>query len=544
MFSGKFSAQRYGLLSWDRRCWLTLFASIALATVFYGVGYRRLPDRPNPSARPPRPGWWEWSDQSQYRRSVIALAQANYSPAEHPYPLGYSLVGRLFYPVMPENPFLIPDLLFYLAVCFVFVKACQMIVSPEEALLLCFFGLILPATVRDNFIRPWTNTPVHAALMVLTYLTLIGRRDRIAGIMTGVCAGVIFMTRPGDLAYSWPVMAALWFGSRGWREALQRTAWFFTGALPLVVLNLYLSFAIHGSLISAAYLRGSEQIGLGVASLGLKLYTFLIDGFPLFGERRTLITVFPILLFILPGIILFIREFRWRAVAIVATQIGAIAYFLAYNDFWISNAFKYQGIRYWIWLVPFGCLYSYLSFRVAWRELGWTATTLLLAMPVLIWIVPRMSIRPVKWELESSSSLRNLKTNETAGDVSKDSSGFNWSCKPDPADGACSMSVNLAHPVQFNIVELRGIRSIKLLYAKLWIDDQMSPMFRDHFTSDAPDGQAYIIFYGRKRGRSIRLTIPPPVADNRLSISGLELALRHTGLALQNPFTRFHLQLH
>jgi hypothetical protein len=311
----------------------------------------------------------------------------------------------------------------------------------------------------------------------------------------------------------------------------------------LVALDLYFSFAIHGRLISAAYLRTSTYIGLGLASLGLKLYTFFVDGFSLFGEPRTLVTVFPILLFVVPGITLFIREFKWKAVLVVATQAGAIVYFLAYNDFWIANAFRYQGIRYWLWLVPFFCLYAYMSFRFAWRKLGWTLTVVLLAVPVFIWIVPRMAIRRVNWEQALSSTPSGLGTERLGGDLSKDTPAFTWSCKPNSSDGSCSMSLEFARPVQFDIVELRGIQAIKLLYAKVWIDNQMSPMFRDHFTSDAPDGQAYVIFYARKRGRSFRMTIPPQDANGQVSVSGFELALRHTGLALQNPFTRYHPQL-
>ena len=542
MYFGRPSSQSQALWSLRRRDWITLLIALVLAGAFYGAGYYLSPERPNASVQPPRQGWWEWWDQGQYHRSVLALEEDNYNPTEHHYPIGYPLIGMLFYPIMPEHPFLIPDLLFYLVVSFVFVKLCRTMVSPEEALLLVFLGIIWPATVRNNFIRPWTNSPVHAALMVLAYITLIARKERVAGVITGVCAAVIFMTRPGDIAYSWPVMAGLWLGCRDLREAWQRATWFLVGALPLVVLDLYFSFAIHGKLISAAYLGGSAYIGLGLSSLGVKLYTFLIDGFPIFGEPRTLVTMFPILLLILPGIVLFIREFKWKAVLIVGTQAGAVLYFLAYNDFWISNAFKYQGIRYWLWLIPFLCLYSYLSLRFAWQRLGWRLAVALLVVPAFIWILPRMAIRRVNWELARSSGYSDSGASATS-DSSQDPMGFSWRCKPDPSDGSCTMSVEFARPAEFDIVELRGIQASKLLYSKIWLDNQISPTFRDHFASDAPDGQTYVVFYGRKRARSIRLTIPPQAADSQTSISALQLALRHTGLALQNPFARFHPRL-
>jgi hypothetical protein len=437
---------------------------------------------------------------------------------------------------MPQQPFFIPDLVCFILVCAAFVRICQNVVSPQEALLLCFFGIIWSTTVRDNFIRPWTNTPVDAALMVLTYLALFGRRHRIEGVVTGFCAGVIFMMRPGDLLYSWPVMTALWFGLRDWREAWQRATWFISGAAPLLAVTLYFSFAIHGHLVPDSYRHAVSLIGFSVASLGVKLYTLLIDGFPLFGEPKTLITVFPVLLFILPGVVVFIREFKWRAAVVVATQVGAITYFLLYNDFWISNAFKFHGIRYWLWLVPFWCFFAYVSIRFAWRRLGYLATSLLLLAPVLACTAPRMGIRQVRWELAANTALTQP---PVATYKPKDQTPFSWVCKPG-TDGSCSMSIELAKPLEFDILEVRGIPSTILLYAPVWIDGQKSPNFQDHIESDAGDGQTYLIFYGRKRGKSIRLVIPAPQANDRLAISNVGLGLRHIGLALRNPFNNFH----
>jgi len=529
---------RLGPLARRRR--RTVVAAIFLALIFYGAGYWNSPERPDSSLDHPRLGWWGWFDQGEYYRSVKALEQDDFTPAEHLYPIGYPLVGTLLYPIMPQHPFLIPNLVCFIVICIVFLWICQKIVSPEEALLLCFFAVIWPITVRDNTIRPWTNTPVHAVLMILSYLALFGSRNRVTGMVTGGCAAIIFMMRPGDLVYSWPVMTALWFGARDWRDAWQRAIWFISGAAPLAAVSLYFSFAIHGNVVSESYRQASALVGFSFASLGIKLYTFFIDGFPLFGESRTLITVFPFLLVVLPGVTFFIREFRWRALAILVTQAGAIVYFLGYNDFWIVHLFKFQGIRYWLWLVPFCSLYSYMTFRFAWRTLGWIPTAAMILAPLLLFTIPRIGIRPVQWmpslKIEPSQPFPQER-------ISQDRREFDWRCQAG-AGGLCSMAIKFAEPVDFDIMELKGVFPPGSLHrATVWVDNQRNISFHDFIACEGPNLQDHLVFYGRKRGKSVRLVLPEAIGSEKVSVFGVDFAQRHVGLALRNPLRAFHPEL-
>jgi hypothetical protein len=378
--------------------------------------------------------------------------------------------------------------------------------------------------------------------MMLSYLALARRRDRVAGMVAGACTGTIFIMRPGDLIYGWPLMTTLWLDCRGLLDARRRATWFLAGAVPPVATVLYFSFAIHGGLISRLYRVGVVGSGFGPGPLGVKLYTFLIDGFHLFSEPRTLVTAFPFLLFVLPGIVVFIKEFKKEGALIVTTQAGAVAYFLLYRDYWISEAFKFGAIRYWLWLFPFAALYAYISLRLAWRKLGWIPTSLLLVLPVFAWLTPRMNIHPVKWELSGTKSNGLTTMSRTSG--ANSGNRVSWTCKPGPPDGSCSMSVVFARPVEFDTLVLRGIAAVKLLYSRVLIDGKTSPILKDHYVSDGVRGQTYVIFYNRKKSESIGLTIPPGIASSQISISDFELAERHIGLALQNPLRRYHPELY
>lgn len=501
------------------RQWLYLGAFVCLAVTFYCVGYWTDPSLPGRSTKYPL-GWWEGFDQGQYLRSVVALEQHNYAPDEHLFPIGYPLLGTLFYSWMPQHPFFIPDLFCCIVICLAFIDICGRLVSFRVALILCFFGVIWSSSVQANLVRPWTNIPASAAFMTLACLALAPQRDRRRAVVTGVCAGVIFAVRPGDVSYAWPAMAALWLGCHTWREAFQRARWFAAGGAPIVGVVLYYSFAIHGQLVSKAYANANAAyIGFGFASWGIKLYSFCIDGFTLFGETRTLITVFPLLFFVLPGVAVFINTLKWRGLAVVLTQLGAIVYFLAFNDYWISNAFKYQGIRYWLWLIPFIGLYAYLTFTRAWRSLGWIPTCLLIAAPLAMWGTIRMDINPVSAEPASPAD------SEPAS---------SWRCLPD-APGSCTILLEFRKPVEFDMLKLQGMPARSLLYARVWLDGQLNPMFRSHGVTTGGDGHAIIVFYRRQQCTSLRLTIPPPDAAQTLVVTGVQAYQREWKVSLKHP---------
>jgi hypothetical protein len=206
---------------------------------------------------------------------VVALEQHNYTPSEYHYPLGYPLIGTLFYSWMPQHPFLIPDVCFYVLFCLSFIGICRRAVSFPIALPLCLLGVLFTSNVLGPLVRPWTNIPASTALMILAFLALTPERDRWRSMIAGVCAALIFAVRPGDISFTWPVLAALWLGCHSWREAVERGGWFALGAAPVTAVFSYYSIVVHGQLVSKSYLLANADIvGSGFASWGIKLYTF------------------------------------------------------------------------------------------------------------------------------------------------------------------------------------------------------------------------------------------------------------------------------
>ena len=86
---------------WYGRETIAIVTVLLIALALYSVEYWSHPNVPTKSGQ----GWWAWFDQGEYLRSVRAFAQHNFEPSEHHYPIGYPLMGTLFYQVMPQHPF-------------------------------------------------------------------------------------------------------------------------------------------------------------------------------------------------------------------------------------------------------------------------------------------------------------------------------------------------------------------------------------------------------------------------------------------------------
>ncbi|HLH02215.1 MAG TPA: hypothetical protein VKX25_05565 [Bryobacteraceae bacterium] len=498
-------------------CMRALIISGLLAAIFFSVGYWRSPERPTA----PGQGWLGYWDQAAYYRSIAALEAHDFDPSQHRYPLGYPLIGSLLYPLTPLQPFFVPDALCYLGFALALTAVALRFISPVESILVCFFGLIRSSIFLRAYVVPWTNIPVNTALAVLSWLVLTGRKDRFAGIVTGICASLIFTTRPGDLVFTLPLIAAYWFGCRTWGEARERLVPVVFGALPFTLLDVLLSFAIYGSLISEAYRTATVFMGYGLKGLPIRLYTFLIDSHLLFPEKNTLVTVYPFLLLIVPGIIVFVKRYRWQAGVILLAQFGCLLYFFSYNDFWISHIFVFGAMRYILWVVPFCFLYAYLSIRLAWRVLGVPLTLGLMILPILLWSLPQLSLYNVAYQLPESKPSA-------------------WPCIPG-AGRTCHLHMEFAEPEDFDVIKVRGTREETLTWSTASLDGHREQMFRDYYAGDESNGETYIFFYTRQKTRSIDLTVSSEVGPvPSFVFSNLQLARYRLGFALRSPFRRFH----
>ena len=87
----------------------SIILGCAVLAVYYVLGSIHASERPGASAIHPE-GWWRWSDQGLYLKSIHALAHLDFNRDRHWYPLGYALLGAPFERLMPMYPLLFVNL--------------------------------------------------------------------------------------------------------------------------------------------------------------------------------------------------------------------------------------------------------------------------------------------------------------------------------------------------------------------------------------------------------------------------------------------------
>ena len=153
--------------------WMTLFFSLAL--LMYVLAYFSsafVPGHSNPV------GWWGWWDQSQYLRSADGLAHGNLDPSEHWYPLGYSLLGAIFFRWIPLHAFFVPNVVCFLAFGASLVHMAKALGLARTWGAAAFFGgAVLPSLMLEQYVIPWSTIPLAAAYGWILLLYLYCMRD-------------------------------------------------------------------------------------------------------------------------------------------------------------------------------------------------------------------------------------------------------------------------------------------------------------------------------------------------------------------------------
>ncbi len=343
-----------------------LLLMAAMLLVFgYVMGILHNQARPGARALYPQ-GWWGWSDQGLYLRSVRAFAVLDLRPSEHWYPLGYALLGAPFASLLPSQPFLLVDLACLLAsfAGFVaFARGCGIGVPASAGAFL--LGTLGSQSVRENWVIPWTTTPATAAIWLFLALCVrhLGaalheprprRRRRL--LLAGMLASLIGLFRPTDLLL--PAVAAVLLGAWGLRDRTLRPA-----DPPLLLLGAALPALPYGLLYlriygphPTAYMLNSRAIGFRLEELPLKTMLLLIAPRPWFPSGSGLLMRLPWMAAGFAGMLLLPtlrpRVARRGLTLLTAMMLAYMALFFSYVDLLPSGLWAYKNVHYFKWLLP------------------------------------------------------------------------------------------------------------------------------------------------------------------------------------------------
>lgn len=350
----------------DSPSFMVLF--LAAVTVLYLLSYLGHPVLPGNDLSAPI-GWWGWWDQSQYLKCTAALAHGRLTPETYWYPLGYPLIGALFYRWAPQHAFLIPNLALVLGSVILFYRISRRLVSPiETVLLMLVFIISYLGLLSMTVIVPWNTIPTHFFSYLI--ILLVGFRElTVIRLLTAfVCVGLIFICRPGDALCMMAMPAIAILGLPRWKTRILVAAVGvgIVGGFFLIV--LFANHAVFGSW-RTPYDRMQEQMGVASYSLAQKVFGLLIDGDTIFREpQAALVRRFPWAIIVIPGVIHLLLRFKVQALGVVVSVFTTYVLYFIYNDFWPSTVFRYHAIHYLLWTLPLIALACYLSVKEAWKH--------------------------------------------------------------------------------------------------------------------------------------------------------------------------------
>jgi hypothetical protein len=379
------SKQKRALLVVNR--WLDSWAGqlflVAATAAAYVYAYQHHPARPGANAAYPL-GWLGWWDQGQYWKCAATLAHGGLTQDSYWYPLGYPALGALFYRLTPSHSFLFPDLVLVVGSAILFYHiARKFMTSVEATLLLVVFSICYREILSFSLVEPWNTIPTIFLTYALILFVGLHEPGRKAVFVGAACVGLMYLCRPPDAACLGLILVVVILRSRSWSEKIK------LGIAATVILSiavgsiLLINRSVFGSW-RTPYEMISAGIGFNSFSFAQKAFALIIDAKPFFRLGDTaLLLHFPWLVLLPPGVVYFIRRYKWGAVGVLLSIAATYAVYFAYNDFWPGNMFRYHLIHYLFWTFPILALFVYVGLREAWKDrIGRFSCVLIL--PILV----------------------------------------------------------------------------------------------------------------------------------------------------------------
>ena len=303
-----------------------------------------------------------------------AWSQGDSNGGLHHYLPGYGLSGALFMHILPWQPFLIPDLISYIA-CLGFFCLIARCLVPDHVVWRFAAPLIFgastlgTATLRSVWLVPWSTTgsaPFQfAALLAAVYAARAPsfRRMAVLGAALGACAGfrpadaaVLLVCCTGYVAYETQREFAVL-----WRHLVALGVGLLAGALPWLAVHV----AAHG-LSLGAYLGRMSAVGFEWRLLALRWVQIGIDARPVLADGPGILGAYPWVAVGIAGA-LFGAIFRgptrsaWRLIA-ASIALHWMLY-LCYRDLYAEGLWRYFNVHYFKWSFPFLAL---AAVRLCW----------------------------------------------------------------------------------------------------------------------------------------------------------------------------------
>ncbi|HVE75769.1 MAG TPA: hypothetical protein VND22_03260, partial [Actinomycetota bacterium] len=192
------------------------------------------------------------------------------------YPLGYPFMGSLFARIVPKDPFVIPNLISYLAVVACLFQIGLVRFGMIGAFLAVFALVASPFT--ELTVVPWTSTPGAVATAYWAYIGLARKHlGWVHPVIGAVLLGLTFASRGGgELLLLAPVLLGVFWRFR--REPQIVRKWILASFMfvAVVAVDLIATVRIFGTVIQPYFREVTGMVGFDVSSMPLSIWHTLV----------------------------------------------------------------------------------------------------------------------------------------------------------------------------------------------------------------------------------------------------------------------------
>lgn len=332
-------------------------------------------------------GW----DQSCNYRMVKQIVSWEWFPGGYKggyyYPLGYPILASFFHLLYPDNPFLLVNLGVLLISILLFHKVLRQFLNPLVvlAILLLLFSQTPINNLSKNFsnilLFPWNNN--IAILSSFVFLYLLISKEKISTILfflAGICYGVLFASRYGDILYFLPLAIGIIIKGESLRnlKSIVLKGLIFSGGVLLIIIPTLISHKLsYGNYLStyndfnsigpeSTFFPALFDIKVHFFKF-LELFLFPYLGSIEYNHRLSgFLSSMPYVLFLFLGIHSFYKLYSKETICILLFLLFNYIFFTS-TGATTAEHLKYGCFRYFTPMIPFLIFFSFYGLKT-WLE--------------------------------------------------------------------------------------------------------------------------------------------------------------------------------
>lgn len=305
-------------------------------------------------------GWYQtWSDQRRYYAQTKAFTSFKINPDTFQFPILYPLLGALLLPILPQDPFLVVNVILFLITLFLTYLIISKSFGKEKGL----YGMIMLISINRfvyDFVTPWTTSLTAPLFLGLFFITQFSSYSLKKSAIATVLIGLVGLTRPPDVLFCLPLLISFILKSR--HKTVKNILIDFS-LVAIVLLGFILIFTLFNFMVAGnvqgPYLeRLTTRFKPDISPLVLIEKTFGYFFNPYIFHRQIEYFSSPVIVSIPIALLLLLNISRISTISII---VSFLIWYLIYIPYDVLSAYtlKNLSLHYLKPWYPIGILYVF-----------------------------------------------------------------------------------------------------------------------------------------------------------------------------------------